>query len=140
MKTVISESTVPAYDIRPLQDNLEMLHGLAGVEAKAREATKRQTVQWFDWMDAILSIHRSNYVFREATPAQLAEHKTALSSAIEYRHLVKARIDDPWFNEPDLVSRLQVRIQQLQDAYDTCHDTTLSDAQANEILKQVFPE
>jgi hypothetical protein len=54
--------------------------------------------------------------------------------------LFKSLIDDPQFGEPDLLSRLQVRIQQLQDAYDTFHDTTLSDAQAQEILKQVFPE
>jgi hypothetical protein len=39
-----------------------------------------------------------------------------------------------------LVSRLQVRARQLQDDYDTFHDTTLSDTQAEEVLKQVFPE
>jgi hypothetical protein len=91
-------------------------------------------------MDGILAVHRNTYVLREPTPAQLTEHKTALGLAIEYCRLINTLIDDPGFNEPDLVSRLQVRIRQLQDAYDTFHDPALSDAQADEVLKQVFPE
>jgi hypothetical protein len=39
-----------------------------------------------------------------------------------------------------LVSRLQLRIRQLQDAYDTFHDVDLSNEQAEEVLKRVFPE
>jgi len=54
--------------------------------------------------------------------------------------LINTLIDVPGFNEPDLVSGLQVRLRQLQDAYDTFHDLTHSDAQAEEVLKQVFPE
>ena len=91
-------------------------------------------------MDRILAVHRSRYVLREPTPAQLAEHKTALELALEYCRFINTLIDDPGFNEPDLVSRLQVRIRQLQDAYDTVHDPALSDEQAEEILKQLFPE
>lgn len=117
-----------------------MLRGLADIEAKARDSTKRQVEQWLDWMDGILEVHRSNFVFREATPAQLAEHKTALSSAINYCGMIKTLVDDPGFNEPELVSRLDARIRKLQDAYDTFHDATLSDAQAEKVLKQVFPE
>jgi hypothetical protein len=77
---------------------------------------------------------------REPTPAQLAEHKTALELAIEYCRFIKTLIDDPGYNEPDLVSRLQVRMRQLQDAYDTFHNLALSDEQAEKLLKQVFPE
>jgi hypothetical protein len=122
-----------APDIRQLGDVLR-------IEAQARDSIKRQTEQWFDWMDGILAVHRSKYVLGEPTPAQLTEHKTALGSAIEYCRFINTLIDDPGFNEPDLVSRLQVRIRQLQDAYDTFHDTTVSDEQAERVLKQVFPE
>ncbi len=110
------------------------------IQVQARDLTKRQIEQWFAWMDGMLDVHRSNFVFREPTPAQIEEHKTGLKLAIRYCLFINTLIADPDFNEPDLVSRLQVRLRQLKDAYDTFHDTTLSDAQAEEILKQVFPE
>jgi hypothetical protein len=96
--------------------------------------------QWFDWMDGLLEVHRSGFLFRDPTPAQLKEHKTALKLAIRHCLFINTLIGDPEFNEPDLVARLQVRVRQLQDAYDTFHDPALSDAQAEEVLKQVFPE
>jgi len=80
------------------------------------------------------------FVFREPTQAQLQEHKAGLKLAIRYCLFINTLIADPDFNEPDLVSRLQVRVRQLQDAYDTFHDAALSDAQAEEVLKQVFLE
>ena len=110
------------------------------IQAQARDLTIRQMEQWFDWMDGLLEIHRRSFVYREATAAQLKEHKTALKLAIRHCLFINTLIADPNFNEPDLVSRLQVRARQLQDAYDTFHDPTLSDAQADEVLKQVFPE
>ena len=112
---------------------------IPAIEAQARDTIKREMEQWFDWMDGILAVHRSKYVLRVPTPAQLAEHKTALELALEYCRFINTIIDDPGFNEPDLVSRLKVRIQQLQDAYDTFHDPTFSDEQADELLKQIFP-
>ena len=110
------------------------------IQAQVLDLTKRQIEQWFEWMDGMLDVHRSNFVFREPTPAQIEEHKTGLKLAIRYCLFINTLIADPDFNEPDLVSRLQVRTRQLQDAYDTFHDPTLSDAQAEEVLKQVFPE
>ena len=110
------------------------------IQAQARDLTIRQMEQWFGWMDGPLDVHRSSFVYREPTPTQLKEHKTALKLAIRHCLFLNTLIADPDFNEPDLVSRLQVRVRQLQDAYDTFHDTTLSDAQAEEVLKQVFPE
>ena len=110
------------------------------IQVQARDLTIRQMEQWFDWMDAMLEVHRSMFVFREPTPAQLKEHKSGLKLAIRYCLFLNTLIADPDFNEPELVSRLQVRARQLQDAYDTFHDPALTDAQAEEVLKQVFPE
>ena len=47
---------------------------------------------------------------------------------------------DPEYGDPDLSSRLNVRIQQLEDAYNTFHDSELSDEDAERVLRQVFPE
>lgn len=79
-------------------------------------------------------------MFREATPAELDEHKTGLKLAIRMCHLIDAMIADPEFNEPDLVARRHVRIRQLEDACNTFHSSKLSDDEAERILRDVFPE
>jgi hypothetical protein len=109
-------------------------------QTQAHEIIKNQMQQWFDWMDRVLDIHRSNFVFREVTPAELDQHKRGLGYAIRTCLLINTLVCDPEFNEPDLTRRLQVRIRQLQDAYDTFHDPELSDEKADRILRQVFPE
>ena len=110
------------------------------IQAQAHDITRRQLQEWFVWMDRILDIHRSNFIFREPTAAELEQHKTMLKECIRTCLLLNALNADPDFNEPDLTARLQVRIRQLQDAYDTFHDATLSDEQAGKILMQVIPE
>jgi hypothetical protein len=110
------------------------------IQTQPRAMIRRQMQEWFEWMDHILDVHRSNFVFREPTLAELEQHKTALKTAIRYCLFINALTADPDSYQPDLTARLQVRIRQLQDAYDTFHDATLSDEQAGKILKQVFPE
>jgi hypothetical protein len=110
------------------------------IQTQPRAMIRRQVLELFDWIDHILDVHRSTFVFREPAPAQLEQHKRALQLSIRTCLFFNALIADPDFNEPDLTARLQVRIRQLQDAYDTFHDATLSDEQAGKILKEVFPE
>jgi hypothetical protein len=127
---------VSVYDM-----NAAVANGrIPDVQSRAHEITVKQAEVWFEWMDEVLDIHRRNFVFRQATPAELAQHKTALELAIRTSLWMKALIEDPKFNEADLASRLDVRIQQLKDAYSTFHDSELSEARAEEILKRVFPE
>ena len=113
---------------------------ITDIQTQPRVMIRRQTQEWFEWMDHILDVHRNNFVFRQPLPQQLEAHKQILKDSIRTCLFFNALIADPDFNEPDLTARLQVRIRQLQDAYDTFHDATLSDEQAVKILKQVFPE
>jgi hypothetical protein len=110
------------------------------IQAQPRAIIRRQVQEWFEWMDHILDVHRSHFVFREPAPTQLQEHKRILMEGIRTCLVFNAVIADPDFNEPELTARLQIRIRQLQDAYETFHDPTLSDEQAGKILKEVFPE
>ena len=110
------------------------------VRRRRRTVTiKQQVQQWFDWVDAILAIHRSNFVFRDATPAELAQHKTVMAQAIRACLVISNHVLDPDFNEPNLASRLQIRIQRLKDAYNTFHAPALSAEEAEKILERVFP-
>ena len=101
---------------------------------------RRQVSELFDWIDRFLDVHRSTFVFRDPAPEQLAQHKRAFQLGIRTCLFFNALIADPDFNEPELAACLQVRIRQLQDAYDTFHDSGLSDEQAGKILQKVFPE
>jgi hypothetical protein len=110
------------------------------IRTEAREMIKRQMQEWFDLCDRILDIHRSNFVFREPTTRELEEHKIGLKDCIQFSRAIAAQVVDPSFADPDLVSRLHVRIQQLEDAYNTFHNPKLSDEEAERISRQVFPE
>lgn len=110
------------------------------LQAETKDGVRRLFEFWFAWMDRILDIHRSNYVFREFTRVELEEHKKAFRLALQYSNFVSILVGDPESGERDLAARLQIRIRQLQDAYDTFHDKDLSDEQAEKILKQAFPE
>jgi len=105
-----------------------------------RETTRRIVMDWLNTCDRILDLHRSNFVFRLATPKELEQHEVALSSTIRTCNWMHAVIADPQAHEPGLASRLRIRIQQLQDAYYTFHDPTLSDDEAERILSHVFPK
>ena len=109
------------------------------IQAEVRETTRQQVLQWFAICDRILDIHRANFVFREPLAAKLEDHKIAMKLALRTCRSIHLAIADPDFNEPDLVSRLQVRIQQLEDAYNTFHDPTVSEEKANRVLAEVFP-
>ena len=104
------------------------------------EIFRGQFQVWFTWMDGVLDFHRTQFLFRHATPEELEQHKALLGAAVRNCHLFLALIAPPDVYEPDLVGQLKVRIQQLQDAYDTFHDGTLSDAKAEQVLQTVFPE
>lgn len=110
------------------------------IQTQPRAMIRRQVQELFEWVDHLLDVHRSTFVYREPTPAQLEQHKRACQLSIRTCLFFNALIADPDFNEPELAARLQVRIRQLQDAYDTFHDTSLSDEQAGKILQKVFPE
>ncbi len=116
---------------------------LASSDADSRaidDLTKHQALGLLELCDRILDKHRSNFVFREATPAALAEHKAALKRALRACLPINALIADPDFSEPALVSRLHVRIQQLKDAYNTFCDSEVSEEKTEQILREVFPE
>jgi hypothetical protein len=135
LEEVVAKVSISCMNAAVANENIpevgaEMIH----------QMVKGQVETWFAWMDRMLDVHRSTFVFREASAAQLKEHKLAFDRAIRYSLLMNALIEGPDFNEPGLVSRLRVRIQQLKDAYATFHDPDLTDEKAERILRGAFPE
>lgn len=110
------------------------------IDAQSHDSIVRQIEQWLAWMDQILEFHRAFFLFRNAgAHSGLERHERAIKLALRYSHFANALVADPDFNEPTLVRRLRVRIQKLQDAYDTFHDPEVTEEKADRILAEVFP-
>src|SRR5579859_4354728 len=112
----------------------------SNIQTETRQMIKRQVSEWFTFIDSVLDYHRSNFVFREAKPDALVVHKAGLKLAIRTCNQIHFVVADPDFNEPEMLSRLKIRIQQLQDAFDTFNDLDLPDDKAERILADIFPE
>jgi len=110
------------------------------LQAKAREIFRRQLFEWLGWMDEILDVHRRDFVFHHPSANELASHKKVLEQCIQIGHFTALALSSSINFDRNLMPRLQIRIRQLQDAYDTFHDDTLSNDEAEKILQQVFPE
>lgn len=110
------------------------------IGTQANELTKQYLHEWFDLIDRLLDVHRSNFVMREATPQEIEKHKSVLKLAIRNCHLINALTADPDFDQPDLVSRLQIRIRQLGYAYSLVDHSKLSEEEVEQLLQRVFPE
>lgn len=105
-----------------------------------REMMKQWALLAMEQADEALDIHRRYHLFRQSSSAKLALHKISLKLVIKECALFHAMFADPDFYDSGLTTRLHVRISQLRDAYDTLYDATLSDDDAQKVLKQVFPE
>lgn len=111
--------------------------GAIDIDAQRRETLQRMVRDWFQWVDLVLDDHRSRFLLREASLAELEQHKVVLREAIQTSRLVNALPD---ITERGLYAELRVRTQQLQDAYDVLYDTEISQQLEEQILKQAFPE
>ena len=104
---------------------------LTDIGAQAGQSPKRYAPQWLERIDALLDVHRSHFLFREPTPAELEVHKAVLALGIQTGILINALIDDP---------AVSLRLQLLKDAYTIFHDSTFSEPAAERRLEEVFPE
>jgi len=97
-------------------------------------------IEWFKACDGILDLHRRDFVFQEAAAKARALHKAKLSWFIRLSRAMSVPISDPEFGDSDLADRLQIRIRQLELAYDLVDDSKLSEDEAEKLLQEVFPE
>src|SRR5262249_12282731 len=130
MRMAVIESTT-APDLR------KEVHEAA---ERVRKRIQESFEDWFLICDHILDVHRSRYLFRQPSARELEDHKTAVSECIETCAAMAAQFTVRLPVDHDLLARLQARMRQLKDAYDTFHDPQFGDEDADEILKRVFPE
>lgn len=109
------------------------------IQGRTREFVRRQTLEMCRLCDEMLDVHRSNFVYREPSPKELREHHTNLKWAIRFCRIMHTQLSDPDFDDRELAAEIEIRIRQMQDAWDTFHDPQLSAADAERVLAEVFP-
>ncbi len=107
---------------------------------RVRKRIQETFEEWFSICDHILDVHRTRYLFRVPNAHELEEHKIAVGESIETCSAMAAQLDTRSPVERELLGRLQIRIRQLKDAYETFHDPHFTDEDADRILKRVFHE
>lgn len=108
------------------------------IEETAR--VKQQMEEWFNECDRLLDLHRSKFVLGKPSVPELEWHKFAIGACLQCCRTIATKVVAQPFGDSELLARLQIRIRQLEDAYNTFHDPNLSDDEAERILSKAFPE
>lgn len=104
-----------------------------------QEAAGHQIEHWLDFCDNVLDWNRDQMLCGDPDQAMLEEHRQTLKWIIRFTRMMHAEVSDLDFPSREMARRLAVRLRQLEDAWGTFHDPSVSPAEANSILADVFP-
>ena len=104
-----------------------------------REAARRHIERWLQFCDDVLDWNRDQMLLGNPAPAVVEEHRDTLKWVIRFTRMMHAEASDLDFPPRELAQRLAIRLRQLEDAWGTFHDHSLSPAEADRILADVFP-
>ena len=104
------------------------------------EAGEQQIEHWLSFCDKVLDWNRDHFLLSDASPAMLEEHRRTLKWVIRFTRMMHAEVSDIDFPSRELAQRLAIRLRQLEDAWGTFHDHSLSPAEADRILADVFSD
>ena len=90
--------------------------------------------------DGVLDWNRDQMLHGNPDQAITEEHRRTLKWIIRFTRLMPAEVSDLDFPSRQLAQRLAVRLHQLEAAWGTFHDHSLSAAEADRILAQAFPD
>jgi len=100
----------------------------------------RQIRDWFEVCDQFMAWQRANLLLTEPSPETLAQHRSALSFLLRFTRLMHCEASDPEFYDKTLAHDFEWRLRKLEDSWTMFHDHSMTTAQANAILQQVFPQ
>jgi hypothetical protein len=103
------------------------------------QAACAQVERWLNFCDDVLDWHRERMLLGDPDSATMEEHGRTLKWVIRFTRMMHAEAADLDFPPRALAQRVAIRLRQLEDAWGTFHDSTLSPAEADRILAQVFP-
>ena len=104
-----------------------------------QEAAQRHIERWLSFCDDVLDWNRDHMLRGNPDPAIIEEHRRTLKWIIRFTRMMHAEVSDLDFPSRQFAERLAIRLHQLEDAWGTFHDHSLSPAEADRILADVFP-
>ena len=105
-----------------------------------QEAGQQYIERWLSFCDGVLDLNRDQMLHGNPDQAIAEEHRRTLKWIIRFTRLMPAEVSDLDFPSRQLAQRLAVRLHQLEDAWGTFHDHSLSAAEADRILAEAFPD
>ena len=104
-----------------------------------QEAAEHQIEHWLSFCDGVLDWNRDRMLCGDPDQAMLEEHRRTLKWVIRFTRMMHGEVSDLDFPSREMARRLAVRLHQLEDAWGTFHASSLSPAEADRILADVFP-
>jgi hypothetical protein len=115
----------------------------AGTDAQAssiRVWLARKTIEnWAKAVDRFRDWEREEIICKDPSPGALAKHREEGAWFIRWTRQLQSMVADPEFLLPEYKATVAGRLSQLEEAFAMIHDP-MSDAQADAILKQAFPD
>lgn len=111
-----------------------------GARDSSLQQIAQQTVeQWSGLCQRFLDRQRHEILERVPSPENLQEHRAALKLMLRFARALYLTACDPDYPDGPLTSELHGRLLQLEHSWRMIHDP-LPEAEADQLLKQVFPE
>jgi hypothetical protein len=95
--------------------------------------------QWSGLCQRFLDRQRHEILERVPPPESLQEHRAALKLMLRFARALYLTACDPDYPDRHLASELRGRLLQLEHSWRMIHEP-LPEAEADQLLKQVFPE
>ena len=105
------------------------------IEGLAWEAVE----EWSALCQRFLDWQRREILQREPSPEKLEQHRAGLKWLLRFAKAVYFTASDPDYPDRRLASELKGRIIQLEHSWRMVHEP-MSQAEADQLLKDVFPE
>lgn len=94
---------------------------------------------WMERCENFLRWQRKNFVDRDASEEELAEHSKWLNVMVRFTLHVYAQAADPDAPKPEALRVIAGRLKQLESWRTVIHNS-LTEKQADEILARAFPD
>lgn len=100
---------------------------------------RRHVRQWCELCDRFKDATRQTILARQATTAELEQHRSEMKLLLRITRLIHAEIADPDFPDRSLADDVAIRLRQMEDLWEIIH-SPMPDAEADQLLREVFPQ
>ena len=96
--------------------------------------------RWLDWTDGFLEWERREILLGQPSEKILAKHRSDLKWMLRALRLHNVVTKDPEFPFPKYAKDVDGRLLQLEESWKLIHGQTMTEAEADQVLKTAFPD